>query len=127
MNIDPVTLPRLLAAFGVIALLLYGLASILRYESSNRLSAGTRRKLVTPIENTMLSNTASLHVVRIVDQYYVLGSSGEGVSILRQLDKTAVEAHLKILRANRARTLVSFLRAIRRKFGPLGGRRTKVR
>jgi flagellar biogenesis protein FliO len=127
MNIDPATLLRLLAAFGVIALLLYGLAGILRYESSHRLFAGTRRKLVTPIENTMLSNTASLHVVRIVDQYYVLGSSGEGISIVRQLDKTAVEAHLKILRANRVRTPVRFLHAIFRQFGSLGGGRTKVR
>jgi flagellar biogenesis protein FliO len=126
MNIDPATLPRLLAAFGVIALLLYGLASILRYESSSRLFAGTRRKLITPIESTMLSNTASLHVVRIVDKYYVLGSAGEGVSILQQLDKPAVEAHLKILRANRVRTPLRFLRAIRRRFGLLGGARTKV-
>jgi flagellar biogenesis protein FliO len=123
-------LPRLLSALGVIALLLYGLSCILRYESAARLRDGGRRRLITPIETTVLSQTSALHVVRIVNQYYVLSSSGGQVGMIRTLEKAAVEAHVNALRSRRGVTVGTLLRTLRRRFiknAGGGGGRMRVR
>ncbi len=128
---DGSTLVRLLAALGVIALLLFALAAALQYMPLTRpASSARRRRLVDPIETTALSSTSALHVVKILDCYYVLGSSSGGVCIVCPLEKEGVEGHLKAQRARPSVSLRSIVRAVRRKWmkRPLAvGNRTKVR
>ena len=125
-------LVRLLGTFGVIALLLCALAAVLRYEPLNRLLSSPRRRLINPIETTALSSTSSLHVVRILDRYYVLGSSSGSISVVCPIEREGVEAHLRALRARPSVSWRSILRAIRRKsmkqplvgsLSPIPGRR----
>jgi hypothetical protein len=101
---DGSTLPRLFCALGVIALLLWALSAVLRYEPFARLAGSGRRRLIDPVETTALANGAFLHVVKILDRYYVLGSSSGAVSVLCPIAKDDVEARL---RGNKARPSVA--------------------
>jgi hypothetical protein len=86
--------------------------------------------LIDPIETTALSNGASLHVVKILDQYYVLGAAGGAVSVVCPMPREGVEAHMRALRARPPLSLRSILRALRGKTPKppsAGGNRTKVR
>jgi Flagellar biosynthesis protein, FliO len=127
---DGSTLVRLLAALGVIALLLFALAAVLQYVPLTRAAGSARRRLVDPIETTALSSVSALHVVKILDRYYVLGSSSGSVCIVCPLEKEGVEGHLRAQRARPPVSLRSILRAIRRRWMKrpfAGGNRTKVR
>jgi hypothetical protein len=129
-GMDGSMLVRLLGTFGVVALLLCALAALLRYEPLTRVLSSPRRRLVHPIETTALSSTSALHVVKILDRYYVLGSSSGGVNVVCPIEREGVETHLRALRARPSVSLRSVLRAIRRKSmkRPLvEGNRTKVR
>lgn len=116
---DESTPVRLLGSLGVIALLLCALAALLRYEPLTRRLSSGRRRLIDPIETTALSSTSSLHVVKILDRYFVLGSSSGGVHVVCPIEREGVEAHLKALRSRPWVSLRSIVR--------VRGNRTKVR
>jgi len=116
---DVSTLVRLLCALGVIALLLCAVAALLQYEPLTRRLSSSRRRLIDPIETTALSSTSSLHVVKILDRYYVLGSSSGSVNVVCPVESEGVEAHLKALRDRPSISLRSILH--------VEGNRTEVR
>jgi len=88
---DGMTLFRIVSAIGVIALLLYALVAVQRIDL--RLGRGGRRML-SVVETAALPNGASLHVVKIVDEYYVIGRGSAEVSLLCQLPADRVKGYL---------------------------------
>lgn len=92
---DGIAFLHVISAFGVIVLLLCALAALPYYESFLRLP-GAGRRLVSVVETTALANASCLHVVKILDQYYVVGSSSGQVSVLCPLPKESVEEHLVV-------------------------------
>jgi flagellar biogenesis protein FliO len=88
---EGMTVFRIVSAIGVIALLLYALAAVQRMDL--RLGRGGRRML-SVIETAALPNGASLHVVKIVDEFYVIGRGGADVSLLCQLPADRVKSYL---------------------------------
>jgi flagellar biogenesis protein FliO len=106
---DGMTVFRIVTAIGVIAALLYALVAVQRMEV--RLPG--RRRLLSVIETAPLPNGASLHVVKIGDEFYVIGRGSAEVSVLCQLPAERVRGHLADLAA--ARPAFSLRGLLRRK------------
>ncbi len=84
---------RLLAACVVIGLVLAGVQLVARRAVRVRLEGGGG-KLVTLLETTYLPGAASLHVLRVVDRYYVVGRGASEISTLCEIPADRAEAHL---------------------------------
>lgn len=106
---EGMTVFRIVTAIGVIAALLYALVAVQRMEV--RLPG--RRRLLSVIETAPLPNGASLHVVKIGDEFYVIGRGSAEVSVLCQLPAERVRGHLADLAA--ARPAFSLRGLLRRK------------
>jgi flagellar biogenesis protein FliO len=106
---DGIAVLRIVGAIGVIAALLYALVVVQRMEF--RLPG--RRRLLSVIETAPLPNGASLHVVKIGDEFYVIGRGSAEVSVLCQLPADRVKGHLAELAATAPRPfgLPGFLRS----------------
>lgn len=78
---------RLVLSCVVVAALLYGFAFVVRFTRRvpRRGIRPSDGKLATVVETTLLPDAASLHVVRVVDRYLVLGRSGSHVSLLYEI------------------------------------------
>lgn len=90
MIVDGAELFRFIAAFGLIALVLYAFAVF----SRRGLRAGTflqRDRLVEVIETTPLPHASSLHVVKLGDAYYAIGRTEGGISVLSEIPKEVVD------------------------------------
>jgi flagellar biogenesis protein FliO len=84
---------RLLAACVVIGLVLAVIQLVARRALRVRLEGGGG-KLVTLFETTYLPGAASVHVLRVLDRYYVVGRGGSEISTLCEIPADRVEAHL---------------------------------
>lgn len=83
---------RLLAACVVIGLVLAGVQLVARRAVRVRLRGGGG-KFVTLLETTYLPGAASVHVLRIVDRYYVIGRGGSEISTLCEIPADRAENH----------------------------------
>ena len=88
---------RLLAACVVIGLVLAGVQLVARRAARVRLEGGGS-KLVTLLETTYLPGAASVHVLRVVDRYYVVGRGGSDISTLCEIPAERAEAHAALHR-----------------------------
>ncbi len=88
--IDAGELLRFVAAFGVIALVLYAFAAFSRRGVRPGAFLG-RGRLVEVIETTPLPHASSLHVVKLGDEYYAIGRTEGGISVLSEIPKEVVE------------------------------------
>lgn len=84
---------RLLAACVVIGLVLAVVQLVARRAVRVRLEGGGG-KLVTLLETTYLPGAASVHVLRVVDRYYVVGRGASEISTLCEIPADRAEAHL---------------------------------
>ncbi len=85
---------RMVAAVAVIALVLFALQIAMRGWARRQLSHAHGGRLVTVIETTTLPNAASLHVVKIGDEYVIIGRSGQHIARLGEIAPETVAAWL---------------------------------
>ena len=81
-------------ALSIVALMLGGLYIIVRGLARGRVFASANRRMVTVLESTMLSQHASVHVVKVGARYLLVGGSNGNVSTLAELPGDEVEAWL---------------------------------
>jgi len=84
-------LGRLLAACLVIALVLGGVHVVAQRLGRPQRAGGVGGRLVALVETTYLPGSASLHVVRIADRYYVVGRNAAALATLCELERGEVD------------------------------------
>ena len=77
----------------VVALMLFGLYTVARALGRGRLVASADERIVTVVESTPLAQNTTLHVVKVADSYYLVGS-GSYVSTLAKVSPEQVEPWL---------------------------------
>lgn len=90
---------RAITALALVALLLYGLFWAVRLLSQGRLLALGQSRLVVVVESAMLSQNASVHVVKIGRRYYLVGAASGHVALVSDLPAEEVEPYLESQRA----------------------------
>ena len=90
---------RAISALALVALLLYGLFWIVRLLSQGRLLTLGQSRLVSVVESTVLSQHASVHVVRIAGKYYLVGASNGHVALISELAAEEIEPFIETQRA----------------------------
>jgi flagellar biogenesis protein FliO len=80
----PVAL-RVIAALAAIALVLLGLQAVLRMALRRSLVPGSRGRIVTIVETTVLPGAATVHVLEIAGRRLVVGRSGGSFALLCEL------------------------------------------
>ena len=79
----------------VVALMLFGLYTVVRALGRGRLVTSTDRRLVTVIESTFLAQNTTLHVVKIGERYYLIGGGSGHVNTLAEVPAEQVEPWLR--------------------------------
>ena len=102
-------------ALTIVALMLGGLYIIVRGLARGRVFASANRRMVTVLESTMLSQHASVHVVKVGQRYFLVGGSNGNVSMLTELPGDELDSWLAHERETLAaqRTLLSPARWVR--------------
>jgi flagellar biogenesis protein FliO len=101
----------------VVALMLFGLYTIVRALGRGRLVASADRRLVSVIESTFLAQNTALHVVKVADRYYLIGGGSGHVSTLAEVPAEQVDPWLRDQRslfAQQTQTLTGFLKQLRK-------------
>ncbi len=101
----------------VVALMLFGLYTVVRALGRGRLVTSTDRRLVTIVESTFLAQNTTLHVVKVGEQYYLLGGGSGHVNTLAQVPAEQVDPWLREQRslfAQQTQTISGFLRQLRK-------------
>jgi flagellar biogenesis protein FliO len=104
-------------ALVVVALMLFGLYTVVRALGRGRLVTSTDRRLVTIVESTFLSQNTTLHVAKVGDRYYLLGGGAGHVSTLAEVPADQVEPWLREQRtifAQQTQTITGFLKQLRK-------------
>jgi flagellar biogenesis protein FliO len=101
----------------VVALMLFGLYTIVRALGRGRLVASTDRRLVSVIESTFLAQNTALHVVKVGESYYLIGGGSGHVSTLAEVPAEQVDPWLHEQRnifAQHTQSLTGFLKQLRK-------------
>lgn len=101
----------------VVALMLFGLYSVVRALGRGRLVTSTDRRLVTVVESTFLAQNTTLHVVKVGERYYLVGGGGGHVSNLAEVPADQVEPWLSQQRNlfnAQTQTIAGFLKQLRK-------------
>lgn len=106
-----------LLALAVVALLLFGLYSIVRALSRGRILATSDRRLISVVESAFVSQNTTLHVIRVGKKYYAVGGGSGHLSMLCEVPAEEIgpwlEAQKKLFGEQTA-PLAGFLSALRR-------------
>ncbi|GAC1302662.1 MAG: hypothetical protein NVS2B3_06720 [Vulcanimicrobiaceae bacterium] len=86
---------RLLAASVVIALVLAGMHFAVRGLRRSTLAPSARSRLTSLVESTYLPAGASVHVVRVMDRYLVIGRHAGALVTLAELPHADVDGWLR--------------------------------
>ncbi len=90
---------KIIWAFALVALLLYGMMLVTRAMQRGRLTAGTGKRLITTVESTMLGQHVYVHVIRVADKYFLVGGGNAGVAMLSELPPEEIEPYIAQQRA----------------------------
>ena len=104
-------------ALVVVALMLFGLYTVVRALGRGRLVASADRRLVTIVESTFLAQNTTLHVVKVGEQYYLIGGGAGHVNNLGEVPAAQVEPWLREQRslfAQQTQSLAGFLKQLRK-------------
>ncbi len=74
-------------AVATVALVLAGLHVLSRRIVRGRRFGSPNQRLVTVIESTMLSQHASVHVVKVGERYLVIGAASAALSTLAEIER----------------------------------------
>ncbi|MBD5654977.1 MAG: flagellar biosynthetic protein FliO [Candidatus Eremiobacteraeota bacterium] len=89
--------PLALRFFGAVAVISLGLYGFVLYGKHGGFTAGAmlgRCRLVEVIETTPLPRAGSLHVVKVADEYFVIGRTDGAIAMLREIPKESGESVL---------------------------------
>lgn len=106
-----------IVALLVVALMLFGLYTVVRALGRGRLVTSTDRRLVTVVESTFLAQNTTLHVVKAGERYYLLGGGSGHVNTLAEVPSDEVEPWLREQRnlfAHQTQTITGFLKQLRK-------------
>lgn len=101
----------------VVALMLFGLYTVVRALGRGRLVTSTDRRMVTVIESTFLAQNTTLHVVKVGERYYLIGGGSGHVNTLAEVPAEQVEPWLseqRSLFAQQTQSITGFLKALRK-------------
>lgn len=101
----------------VVALMLFGLYTVVRALGRGRLVTSTDRRLVTVVESTFLAQNTTLHVVKAGGRYYLIGGGSGHVNTLAEVPAEEVEPWLREQRnlfAQQTQSLTGFLKQLRK-------------
>lgn len=104
-------------ALAVVALMLFGLYTVVRALGRGRLVTSTDRRLVTVIESTFLAQNTTLHVIKVGERYYLVGGGSGHVNTLAEVPAEQVDPWLREQRtlfAQQTQTLAGFLKQLRK-------------
>ena len=107
-----------LLALLVVALMLFGLYTIVRALGRGRLIAASDKRLVSVIESTFVSQNTTLHVVKVADKYFLIGGGAGHLTTLGEISPESVEpwlAEQRQLFANQTKSLSALFAPFRRK------------
>ncbi len=93
-------------ALAVVALMLGGLYALVRGLARGRVLSSADRRLVTVLESTALGQHTAVHVVKVGNNYFLLGAGNGHVTALGELGCNDVETWLA-----EQRTLIGVQRA----------------
>jgi flagellar biogenesis protein FliO len=106
-----------LLALLVVALMLFGLWTVVRALGRGRLVTSTDRRLITVVESAFLAQNTTLHVVKAGGRYYLLGGGSGHVSNLAEMPAEEVEPWIneqRALFAKQTESIAGWLKALRR-------------
>jgi flagellar biogenesis protein FliO len=101
----------------VVALMLFGLYTVVRALGRGRLVTATDRRLVTVIESTFLAQNTTLHVVKVGERYYLIGGGAGHVNTLAEVPAEHVDPWLREQRtlfAQQTQSIAGFLKQLRK-------------
>lgn len=101
----------------VVALMLFGLYTVVRALGRGRLVTSSDRRLVTVIESTALAQNTALHVVKVGERFYLVGGGSGHVNTLAEVPSEQVEPWIREQRnlfAQQTQTLTGFLKHLRK-------------
>jgi flagellar biogenesis protein FliO len=101
----------------VVALMLFGLYTVVRALGRGRLVTSSDKRLVTVVESTFLAQNTTLHVVKVGERYYLLGGGSGHVSTLAEVPSEQVEPWLREQRNifdAQTQTITGFLKQLRK-------------
>jgi len=104
-------------ALVVVALMLFGLYTVVRALGRGRLVASTDRRLVSIVESTFLAQNTTLHVVKVAGRYYLIGGGAGHVNTLAEVPADHVDPWLREQRdlfTQQTQTLTGFLKQLRK-------------
>jgi len=81
---------RVVWAFALIALVLYGLTYLVKILGRGRLIVSSERRLVSVVESTMIAQNTALHVVKIADKFYLVGGGMGHVALISELPADSI-------------------------------------
>jgi flagellar biogenesis protein FliO len=102
----------------VVGLMLFGLYGVVRALGRGRLIASADKRLVSVVESTFLSQNTTLHVVKVLDKYYLVGGGGGHVNTLAEIPPEEVEPWMREQReafATQTQSLAALLKPLRRR------------
>ncbi|HKU66620.1 MAG TPA: flagellar biosynthetic protein FliO [Candidatus Baltobacteraceae bacterium] len=101
----------------VVALMLFGLYTVVRALGRGRLVTSTDRRLVTVVESTFLAQNTTLHVVKVGERYYLIGGGSGHVNTLAEVPAESVDPWLREQRslfAAQTQSITGFLKQLRK-------------
>lgn len=101
----------------VVALMLFGLYTVVRTLGRGRIVASADKRLVSVIESTFLAQNTTLHVVKAGERYFLIGGGSGHVNTLAEIDPAQVEPWLHEQRAlfsQQTQSLSGFLKYLKR-------------
>lgn len=107
-----------LLALVVVGLMLLGLYAAVRTLGRGRLVTSADKRLVSVVESTFLSQQTTLHVVKVLDKYYLVGGGSGHVSTLAEIPADQVEPWMREQRtafAQQTASLAKLVEPLRRR------------
>ena len=106
-----------LTALVVIALLLFGLYTLVRTLGRGRILAGADRRLISVIESTFVAQNTTLHIVKIGEKFYAVGGGAGHLSMLCEVPADEVTPWIESQRqlfSTQTQSLSGFVKYLRR-------------
>lgn len=101
----------------VVALMLFGLYTVVRALGRGRLVTSADKRLVTVVESTFLAQNTTLHVIKVGERYYLVGGGSGHVSTLAEVPAEQVEPWMREQRnlfTQQAQSLTGLLKQLRK-------------
>lgn len=106
-----------LMALVVIALLLFGLYTLVRALGRGRVLAGADRRLISVIDSTFVAQNTTLHIVKIGEKFYAVGGGAGHLALLCEVPAAEVTPWIELQRQlynTQTQSISGFLKYLRR-------------